>query len=230
MRAHSTKINIFVPLYAKSAGTLICLGADQIFLTNISELGPLDAQIPEAREGDGLAYRSALEAFNALEQIKIHTLETMDTAARLILDRSGMKMSEAVNLAIEFAGQTSGKLYSGLDALKIGGHARALGIAERYGITILSRYMKWSVEQASSVVQRLVKGYPSHTFILDIEELQTLALPGKEMQPEEAAIVDNFIFLFAQLGDIIKLVEPTLTTNNQNVDTPNQQPQQATAS
>ena len=39
-----------VPLYAKSAATLMCLGADKIFMGEFAELGPLDVQINDPVE------------------------------------------------------------------------------------------------------------------------------------------------------------------------------------
>lgn len=39
------KLRIIVPLYAKSAATLIALGGDEIVMGEISELGPIDAQV-----------------------------------------------------------------------------------------------------------------------------------------------------------------------------------------
>jgi ATP-dependent protease ClpP protease subunit len=39
------RLRIVVPLYAKSAATLIALGADEIVMGETSELGPIDAQV-----------------------------------------------------------------------------------------------------------------------------------------------------------------------------------------
>ena len=33
--------------HCKSAGTLLALGADEIIMSNLSELGPLDIQLPD---------------------------------------------------------------------------------------------------------------------------------------------------------------------------------------
>ncbi len=65
-----------MPWIAKSAGTLICLGADEILMPELSELGPLDSQITEEHEDDRSKTNSALNGFNALEQIQEHTIET----------------------------------------------------------------------------------------------------------------------------------------------------------
>ena len=45
-RKHCTgRLRVVVPLYAKSAATLIALGADEIVMGETSELGPIDAQV-----------------------------------------------------------------------------------------------------------------------------------------------------------------------------------------
>lgn len=41
----SEKLRVVVPLYAKSAATLLALGADEIVMGETSELGPIDAQV-----------------------------------------------------------------------------------------------------------------------------------------------------------------------------------------
>lgn len=41
----SEEFNVIVPNYAKSAATMIALGADRIFMGYLSELGPVDPQI-----------------------------------------------------------------------------------------------------------------------------------------------------------------------------------------
>lgn len=45
-RAYCKKFNVIVPNRAKSAATIIALGADEIVMGHCSELGPIDAQVP----------------------------------------------------------------------------------------------------------------------------------------------------------------------------------------
>ncbi|MBZ0155389.1 MAG: hypothetical protein K8I29_04135 [Alphaproteobacteria bacterium] len=210
LRKQARKVNILVPRFAKSAGTLICLGADAILLTDLSELGPLDTQIYEEVDGGMSGYVSALNGFKALEQVQLHTIETLDIATKLILSRSRMKITEAIHLATEFSGQTSGTLYSMLNPSKIGEYARALEIGEHYGILILTRYMGWPREKAEATVKQLVKQYPSHGFVIDLEELCLLGLPAKEV---DAALMDSVSALRKQLllkssNSLIELIEP----------------------
>lgn len=225
LRKHAKKVNVIVPLYAKSAGTLMCLGADEILMTDLSELGPLDTQISEQQDGGHFRYTSALNGFKALEQVQLHTIETLDIATKLILARSSMKISEAVRLATEFSGQTSGTLYSKLNPEKIGEYARALEIGERYGIMLLTRYRSWNPEKADTTIKTLVKQYPSHGFIIDVEELQSLGLPASRINDK---LIDVMIELRRSLlkteSDIIELVEGQTQQNQQqsNINKPNQ--------
>lgn len=205
------KLNIIVPLFAKSAGTLICLIADKILLTDLSELGPLDTQIFEQEEGGQSGYKSALNGFKGLEQIQQHTIETLDVVVKLLLSRSRMKISEAINLASQFTGQTSGTLYSQLNPYRIGEYARALEIGERYAITILTRYKNWQENEATIIVKKLVKGYPYHGYIIDYEELEELGLPAEKI---EKSLLKDILSLRKSLLESKKTFIKLLENNN----------------
>jgi hypothetical protein len=133
------------------------------------------------------------------------TIQTLDLAAKMILQRTGMRFSDALHLATEFAGQTSGTLYSQVDPKKIGEYARALGIGEKYGMIILTRFMKWPVEKAQCTIRRLVQEYPSHDFVIDYTELKDLGLPAVLAEGELNDILDEFCRTFiAGDGSFIK--------------------------
>ena len=178
-------------------------------MTDLSELGPLDTQILEEQDGGVSRYVSALNGFKALEQVQLHTIETLDIVTKLIISRSGMKISEAIHLATEFSGQTSGTLYEKLNPSKIGEYARALEIGEQYGILILTRYMGWPKDKAEQIVKTLVKQYPSHEFVIDLEELCSLGLPAVEF---DAGSLDSMFALRKLLlktsSSLIELIEP----------------------
>ncbi|MEW6171530.1 MAG: hypothetical protein AB1510_00470 [Bacillota bacterium] len=48
VREFSSRFNVLVPFRAYSAGTLICLGADEIVMTKMGELGPIDPSVINA--------------------------------------------------------------------------------------------------------------------------------------------------------------------------------------
>lgn len=213
------KLNIIVPLFAKSAGTLICLGADNLLLTDLSELGPLDTQI---REKDSQDYKSALNALNALRQIRLHSLETLDITTKLIIDRSDMNISEAIKLAIKFTGETSGRLYSKLDPNKIGEYARALDVGMKYGVTIMARYMGWDHAKAGKMIRRLVYSYPSHGYVIDIDELKELGLPTDKIEDKEELfphimnLRDRLLELYSNKETLIQLIEYSDNSDTKN--------------
>jgi ClpP class serine protease len=47
LREHSAKVTAFVPHYAMSGGTLICLAANEIVMSSHAVLGPIDPQLGE---------------------------------------------------------------------------------------------------------------------------------------------------------------------------------------
>lgn len=217
LRKRAKKINIIVPLYAKSAGTLICLGADKILMSEISELGPLDTQIAESRQGD-VQYKSALNGFKALEQIQIHAFENLDLATKLILDKSGLKMLEAIGLAIEFSGKTSACLYDQLDPLSIGEYKRSLEISEQYGHIILLRYMNWSKEKAHATISSLIYEYPSHDSIIDQDELKRLGFTVEEINNNELEIIRKLrMILIEEEDSVIHLIKKEIVKNKKIV-------------
>ena len=219
LRTCAKKINIIVPYKSKSAGTLICLCADNLILDPISELGPLDTQIRESQEGDTVTYKSALNGFKALEQVQKHAFDNLDLAAKLLISRSGLKMGEAVKLAIEFSGKTSSCLYNQLNPITIGEYARALEVGEQYGIIILTRYLGWSYEKASEVIKKLVYDYPSHGFSIDAEELQSLGFTVTSPPSDEVDLMGLLRLELAKKDmdngpSSIKLIQPSVPSTH----------------
>ena len=50
LRNNFDKVNIVVPFWAKSAATLLSLGASEIIMDDSAEFGPLDVQLPKQKE------------------------------------------------------------------------------------------------------------------------------------------------------------------------------------
>ena len=216
LRKHSKKVEMLIPSHAKSAGTLICFGADKLLMNTIAELGPLDVQIRENDEaGDGNVYKSALNGFKALEQIQLHALDNLDIATKMIIERTGagIKMAEAIKLGIAFSGQTSSCLYNQLNPKMIGEYARALEVGNRYAVLILTRYLGWGADKAGEVANKLVYGYPSHGFIIDTQELQQLGLQAEEISDTLKEVMDALKLTLMQKdvqgGSLIKFLEYT---------------------
>ena len=99
-RVGSAELRIVVPDYAKSAGTLMVLGADRVVMSDTSELGPIDPQVVLS-DGKGNRIPHSVQCY--LDAYEQHT-ETLqrdpDNAAAQImlakLDPATIKLFEAV--------------------------------------------------------------------------------------------------------------------------------------
>jgi len=87
-RAGTAVVRVIVPDYAKSAATLIALGADTIVMSDSSELGAIDPQVDVA---DSNGQVSTLSAQSYLDAFHLHAdrlkEDPNDPVARLMLDK-----------------------------------------------------------------------------------------------------------------------------------------------
>lgn len=171
LRLHTRHLQACVPVYAKSAATLLCLGADSIVVDKLAHLGPLDAQIYESQKGGKFAFTSALNPFKTLEQLQKFALETLDLAAKMITGRSSLSVDESLKHAIDFSQSTTRPLFAQLDPEKLGQYSRALAIGTEYADRLLRRFSQWDDNKREAVIEQLVHGYPSHDYIIDFHEL-----------------------------------------------------------
>jgi hypothetical protein len=89
------RLRVIVPDFAKSAGTLMALGADTIIMSDTSELGPIDPQI-RSHDGHGCSVQFFLDAY---ETHSTALRENPDNAAARIMlgkfDPARVKQCEA---------------------------------------------------------------------------------------------------------------------------------------
>ncbi|SDG16478.1 MULTISPECIES: hypothetical protein [unclassified Duganella] len=71
LQDHYVHIRLVITSYCKSAGTLIAIGAHELAIGDLGELGPLDMQI--AKPTELLEHGSVLDIAQALEAISAHT-------------------------------------------------------------------------------------------------------------------------------------------------------------
>jgi len=174
LRLHCDSLHTFIPLYAKSAATLLCLGANSIVLGEFAELGPLDTQVLELGKGGKREYVSALNPFKTLEQLQKFSLETLDVAVKMIVARSGMEPADALEHATKFVSVATEPLLRQLNSEKLGEYNRALSVGAEYAERLLRRYHNWDEQKRRNIIEKLIYGYPSHDYIIDYKELKEL--------------------------------------------------------
>ena len=133
-RHYSDGFIALVPKTAKSAATLLTLGADDIMLGSSGELGPVDAQV---REGEH--YVPALDRVKTLERQHASALEALDRAMALLTLRSEQDVKELMPVAIEFAARLSQPYLQKNDMLDYTRKSRLLKIGEDYASRLLER-------------------------------------------------------------------------------------------
>lgn len=214
IKKHVDQIDVVVPFFAKSAGTLMALTADRIILDELSELGPLDAQVGSVEKGTP-KMSSALNGYRALEQVQNHCALTLDTMTQLLLSRSQLSVTEAIQAATDFVAKTSARLYERIDPMIVGELSSSLQIGERYAVRILTQLRGLNLNIAAGIANRLVNTYPSHGYVLDAYELQDMGLTAEEVDDTDETIFDLRAQMIKELRNsdptyaIIKIYQPT---------------------
>ena len=195
LRSCCNNMTAYVPRWAKSAATLICLGANDIVLSFGAQLGPLDTQVvdPRISELERGVYISALSAFKALNAI----------ADFLKLDLViTIKSFGSIPLALEFIKVLSRPILEQLDVFDIGILRSALDMSERYGVELLQR-SGVVVKEAIEIAGILVNDYPSHSFVIDLEEARKIGLRARPPSADENnALKQLYEFLSNTIGPL----------------------------
>jgi len=211
LRLHTKTLCACVPFYAKSAATLLCIGADSVVLDELAQLGPLDTQIYEEKKGGKGEFTSALNPFKTLEQLQKFSLETLDIAVKMIAGRSGMDLDDSLKHAIDFVRVTTGPLFNQLNPEKLGEYSRALSVGTEYGKRLLRRFTTWDEDKRASVLERLVHGYPSHEYIIDYHELREIGFDANLFEEGARGAVQGLFKHLSGGSTVIACVTPTLS-------------------
>lgn len=148
---YSEEFNVIVPLSAKSAATTICLGADEIVMTSISELGPVDPIVQHPQNPNIRVPARAIKEY-------IDLISNPERANFTI----SSKLEDTLNKT--------------LDAYLIGSYEMALKNSKEIIEKILKENKKTglSEEQIKKVIAELTEKHASHSYPIDRKELVEL--------------------------------------------------------
>jgi hypothetical protein len=167
------QITILVNGWCKSAGTLLCIAANSLLIADTGELGPLDVQIAKADEiwerSSGLVVEAAFEKLQK-ESFKLFFSNLMD-----IKEQAGrITFKTAADIAAQMViGQTH-DIFAKIDPLTVGEDYRSNLIAEQYAIRL--NLVADNLVQSRRIdgLDMLLRGYPSHGFVIDRAEAKKL--------------------------------------------------------
>lgn len=220
LRQHAQRITACVPLQAKSAATLMCLGADEILMTEISELGPLDMPMPETDASGGYRHSSALNLFKCVEELQGFAVDLLGEAKAKISSLSDLTEESAIRLASGFVGCVTAPLFSQLDPESLGDYRRWLTLVIIYGDRLLRRRTDWSEEKRQQVLNHLVYDFPAHGYVLNATELKEIGLPVKLCNEREAHAARDLFDVALSDRDWIAFVEPPVNTGSSEAAEP----------
>lgn len=227
--------DVYVPSFCKSAGTLLVLGAHEIIMSDFAEMGPLDVQLYKADEiGER---RSGLIIRSAMESLAEHAYELFETTMINIKARSfgRIRFTTAAELAAEITVGALSGIYDQVDPVNVGEDHRDLNVAIQYG----NRLAEKSGNVKSEAVERLVHNYPSHDFVIDIDEAKELfhrvEKPDRDLYLLTALLREEGIQPKVRNGLVRRLSKPAIsdktdpTSESQTDVEPQGQPQEQAA-
>lgn len=177
LRRFVKEVRVYVPSRAKSAATLIAVGADRIVMSPFAELGPLDTQITDPR--NPTKHVSALDCYQSVDYVRDFGVQTVSRALRGILaDTQGMvPLSELIATAKDFGLGSVEPMLRQVNALDFGGWGRTLKIGETYAKALRLRLQQPDTEEvADRISRKLVYGYTHHPYPIDLDEAHKIEL------------------------------------------------------
>lgn len=178
---YSEGVTLFIPHYCKSAGTLIAIGAKELVISDMGELGPLDVQLVKTSEM--FERSSGMDIAQGIEALRVQALETFKNFSVEIKIGSKLSTKIATEVATEMTAGLFGPVFAQIDPTRMGEIQRATHIAFKYG-KILER--KWRNIKDNGV-SKLIADYPSHAFVIDRKEARDIF---KEVRAPDQAEVE----------------------------------------
>jgi hypothetical protein len=187
LQAHYTKITGLISGQCKSAGTLLAIGAHELAFSDHGELGPLDVQLRKA--DDMWAATSGLTVMNAFTALQQKSEEAFAEFALSIKARSGGSVTykTAADIAQKLTVGLFAHIYQQVEVMHVGEAARAMKIAEEYG----SRLDALTDNLEPGALGTLIAGYPSHGFVIDRKEAETLFKRVRDLTGAERQLCDE---------------------------------------
>ena len=176
------RLTFIIPRWAKSAATLLVCAGDEILMTPIAELGPIDPQIT---------------AFNPLER-RIEKFSPLHIESTLELIRQEYKNGNQ---------QLADGLLERLQfPLTLGRFKKSLDIGVQYVEKLLSTRMLMEGsdkdKKISNIVKKLTLGYTDHGYCINHEEAKDLELNVNELTGDTLKIVWKIHCLFSQIREL----------------------------
>ncbi len=187
IRSKFSSVKFAIPLYAKSAATLMSLSADEIIMSPQSELGPLDLPYEHPHlEGEMISAYDVVRSVEYLQDLAVQ--KALDDIGLKIRKSVGLSRKDSVTMAIKFATDLVTPILCKEDPRVIYVCFRLLLISQIYGTEFLRDYMFRNSpsyirrEQPSKIAYRLIWDYPDHGFSIRRVEAKKMGLVVRDAE------------------------------------------------
>ena len=188
LRAYSDQLFVLVPFWAHSAGTLISLGADRIYMTRFGTLSPVDPSVTNEF--------NPLDPANPAERIPI-AVEDVLAFFQLASEQSG---DDA-----DLAGDAFRQLAESVHPLALGNVKRNIEQIWQLAKKLIRLHTPDVDDvELTSLVRRLTTELYSHSHLVTRAEAAALGLPVE--QPSER-VEDRLLAYYDQLKTDLELLE-----------------------
>ena len=195
-REYAARVRVVVGEYAKSAATLMLLGADDVYMGATSDLGPLDAQI-YVDEDD--KWVSALDIARSVEHLAETALDLALSAGGAVHVVTGIPRKSVLPALLTFTTDFVNPIVAKLDPKAIHRATSQLDVAREYGKRLLAMRADPCAEaDAERITYHLVNDYPDHGFIISRDEARSVGLPVRQLDGYE------YTDLFRTLGPVLE--------------------------
>lgn len=207
IREFCDEFTVIIPYKAFSCGTLIALGANEIVMTKLAQLSPIDPSLDHPLcptvQAPGLPGTTARVPVNV-----------EDVTSYLELAREvGLEDEDSITKVFE-------RLSNAVNPLTLGAANRLRGQIAFLARTLLSYHMTDEEEKIETIIKIITKERFSHDYLIGRKEAkEILALPVIDPQPDLEKLI---IQLYKEYAEILKLdvpYHPELVLADQEVAT-----------
>ncbi|PKM79146.1 MAG: hypothetical protein CVU88_07275, partial [Firmicutes bacterium HGW-Firmicutes-13] len=190
IREYCSHFNVLVPFRAYSAGTLICLGADEIIMGKMGELSPIDPSVANAFNPSDPNHKTA--------KIPV-SVEDVSSFIGLAQEMAGLKQEE--HLAEVFL-----RLSKKVHPLALGNVHRNYSLIRSLGKKLLQLHTNESAEHINEIINNLTEKLYAHNYMIPRSEAKNniklqVAMP-------EPAVEDLMWDLYENYEKDLQLTEP----------------------
>jgi len=192
IKEYCDHFGIIIPFKALSSGTLMALGADEIVMTRMGQLSPIDPTITTPHGPQVM-----LPGKPAPDWIPI-SVEDVNSYINLAKREFGIKDQEGMIKVFDRLSQT-------INPLALGAVNRVREQIEFLGLTLLNGHSS-DQEKNRKIVETLIRGRYSHDYIINRREARDVI--GLNVIDIGPSLEDKIIDLFRQYQEVMALNIP----------------------